>query len=82
MLFYLWFVFARILLSGRQALCVAFSGSAAARSYANRVADDIKSAEAEAKSAQTAEKEGNAACDAAKEAEKKAEERAGQLRRK
>ncbi|GMN58480.1 hypothetical protein TIFTF001_027573 [Ficus carica] len=58
------------------ALSVTFSGSAAARSYANRVADDIKSAEAEAKSARSAEKEAKSARDAAREAEKRADDRA------
>ncbi|GMN22133.1 hypothetical protein TIFTF001_051182 [Ficus carica] len=58
------------------ALSVAFSGSAAARSYTNRVADDIKSAEAEAKSAWSAEKEAKSARDAAREAEKRADDRA------
>ncbi|GMN59471.1 hypothetical protein TIFTF001_028552 [Ficus carica] len=58
------------------ALSVTFSGSAAARSYANRVADDIKSAETEARSARSAEKEAKSARDAAREAEKRAEDRA------
>ncbi|GMN46321.1 hypothetical protein TIFTF001_015498 [Ficus carica] len=50
--------------------------SAAARSYANRLADDIKSLEAEAKSARLAEKEAKSARDAAREAEKRADDRA------
>ncbi|GMN30726.1 hypothetical protein TIFTF001_041497 [Ficus carica] len=58
------------------ALSVMFSGSAAARSYANRVADEIKSAEAEAKSARSVEKEAKSACDVAREAEKRADDRA------
>ncbi|GMN53229.1 hypothetical protein TIFTF001_022367 [Ficus carica] len=63
------------LFSGLQALSVAFLRSAVARSYANRVADDIKSAEAEARSAWSAEKKVKSAHDAAKEAEKRAEDR-------
>ncbi|GMN47899.1 hypothetical protein TIFTF001_017071 [Ficus carica] len=59
-----------------EALCLAFSGSAAARGYANRMADAVKSAETKAQSARHAKKDAKAAKDAAKEAQKKAEDRA------
>ncbi|GMN32081.1 hypothetical protein TIFTF001_048160 [Ficus carica] len=59
-----------------QGLCLAFSGSAAVRGYANRMTDEVKSAEAEARSARQAEKDAKAAWDAAREAQKKVEVRA------
>ncbi|GMN21214.1 hypothetical protein TIFTF001_047250 [Ficus carica] len=57
-------------------LCLAFFGSAAVRGYANRMTDEVKSAEAEAQSTRQAEKDAKATRDAARETQKKAEVRA------
>ncbi|GMN39806.1 hypothetical protein TIFTF001_009036 [Ficus carica] len=54
-----------------EGLCLVFSGSAAARGYANRMADEMKAAEAEARHARQAEKDANAARDTAREAQKR-----------
>ncbi|GMN52756.1 hypothetical protein TIFTF001_021886 [Ficus carica] len=59
-----------------EGLCLAFSGSAAARGYVNRMADELKAAESEARHVRKAEKDGNAFRDAAREAQKKAKVRA------
>ncbi|GMN63038.1 hypothetical protein TIFTF001_032116 [Ficus carica] len=59
-----------------EALCLLFSGSAAARGYANRMADKVKSAEADARSARRSEKEARAAKGTAEEARKESEGRA------
>ncbi|GMN59819.1 hypothetical protein TIFTF001_028901 [Ficus carica] len=59
-----------------QGLCLALAVNVAARGYANRMADEVKSAEAETQSARQAEKDAKAARDAAKEAQKKVEARA------
>ena len=56
-----------------QNLCLLFSGSAAARSHANRTADELKAAEADIRALRRSEKEAKAA---AEEAKKAAEEKA------
>lgn len=58
-----------------QALCLAFSRNAAVKGYANRMAADVKSAKAGARSARQAKKDAKATKDAAREAEKKAKNR-------
>ncbi|GMN61229.1 hypothetical protein TIFTF001_030310 [Ficus carica] len=57
-----------------EGLCLALSRSAAARGYANRMADEVKAAEDEAWNVRQVEKDTKAARDAAREAQKKAEE--------
>ncbi|GMN61911.1 hypothetical protein TIFTF001_030999 [Ficus carica] len=59
-----------------EALCLLFSKNAAARGYANRMADEVKSAEADARSSRRSEKEARAAKGVAEEARKEAEDRA------
>ncbi|GMN66519.1 hypothetical protein TIFTF001_035583 [Ficus carica] len=59
-----------------ETLCILFSGSAAAKAHANRMADEVKSTEADARSAWRSEKEARTAKDVAKEAKREAEDRA------
>ncbi|GMN31617.1 hypothetical protein TIFTF001_049703 [Ficus carica] len=59
-----------------EGLCLAFSGSAAARGYANWMVDEVKVVEFEARYARQVEKDANTARDAAREAQKKAKVRA------
>ncbi|GMN19009.1 hypothetical protein TIFTF001_042801 [Ficus carica] len=59
-----------------EALCIMRSGYAAAKGYANHMADELKAANADARHARRAEKEARAAREAAEEARKVAEDRA------
>ncbi|GMN64596.1 hypothetical protein TIFTF001_033669 [Ficus carica] len=59
-----------------ETLCILFSGSAAAKAHANRMADEVKSAEADARSARRSEKEARTARGVAEEAKREAEARA------
>ncbi|GMN73836.1 hypothetical protein TIFTF001_052260 [Ficus carica] len=59
-----------------ETLCILFSGSAAAKAYANRVADEVKSAEADARAARRSEKEARTARGITEETKRVAEERA------
>ncbi|GMN64582.1 hypothetical protein TIFTF001_033659 [Ficus carica] len=59
-----------------ETLCILFSGSAAVKAHANRMADEVKSAEADARAARRSEKEARTARGIAEEAKRVAEERA------
>ncbi|GMN69338.1 hypothetical protein TIFTF001_038391 [Ficus carica] len=59
-----------------ETLCILFSGSAAAKAHANRMADEVKSAEADAHTARRSEKEARTARGVAEEAKREAEVRA------
>ncbi|GMN18949.1 hypothetical protein TIFTF001_050884 [Ficus carica] len=59
-----------------EALCIMLSGYAAAKGYANHMADEVKAANADARHARRAEKEARAAREAAEETRKAAEDRA------
>ncbi|GMN67186.1 hypothetical protein TIFTF001_036426 [Ficus carica] len=59
-----------------EALCIMLSGYAAAKGYANHMADEVKAANTDARHARRAEKEARAAREAAEEARKVAEDRA------
>ncbi|GMN38458.1 hypothetical protein TIFTF001_007694 [Ficus carica] len=59
-----------------KALCIMLSGYAAAKGYANHMADEVKAANTDARHARRAEKEARAAREAAEEARKVAEDRA------
>ncbi|GMN60007.1 hypothetical protein TIFTF001_029094 [Ficus carica] len=59
-----------------ETLCILFSGSAAAKAHANRMADEVKSAEADARTARRSEKEARTARGVAEEAKREAEARA------
>ncbi|GMN66783.1 hypothetical protein TIFTF001_035843 [Ficus carica] len=59
-----------------EALCIMLSGYAAAKGYANHMADDVKAANADARHARRAEKEARAAREATEEARKATEDRA------
>ncbi|GMN22474.1 hypothetical protein TIFTF001_040262 [Ficus carica] len=59
-----------------EALYIMLSGYAAAKGYANHMADEVKSANADARHARRAEKEAKAAREAAEEARKAADDRA------
>ncbi|GMN22282.1 hypothetical protein TIFTF001_043488 [Ficus carica] len=59
-----------------ETLCILFSGSAAAKAHANLMADEVKAAEADARTARRSEKDAKIARGAAEEAKKEAEKRA------
>ncbi|GMN33109.1 hypothetical protein TIFTF001_003971 [Ficus carica] len=59
-----------------EALCIMLSGYAAAKSYANHMADEVKAANTDARHARRAEKEARAAKEAAEEVRKGAEDKA------
>ncbi|GMN20405.1 hypothetical protein TIFTF001_043081 [Ficus carica] len=59
-----------------ETLCILFSGSAAAKAHANRMADEVKSAEADARTVRRSEKEARTARGVAEEAKRVAEARA------
>ncbi|GMN47960.1 hypothetical protein TIFTF001_017134 [Ficus carica] len=59
-----------------ETVCILFSGSATAKAHANRMADEVKSAEADARSARRSEKEARTTRGVAEEAKKEAEDRA------
>ncbi|GMN60597.1 hypothetical protein TIFTF001_029685 [Ficus carica] len=59
-----------------EALCIMLSGYAAAKGYANHMADEVKAANTDARHARRAKKEARAAKEAAEEARKVAEDRA------
>nr|GMN73997.1 hypothetical protein TIFTF001_052293 [Ficus carica]GMN74001.1 hypothetical protein TIFTF001_052294 [Ficus carica] len=59
-----------------ETLCILFSGSATAKAHANRVANEVKSAEADARAARRSEKEARTARGITEEAKRVAEERA------
>ncbi|GMN58991.1 hypothetical protein TIFTF001_028076 [Ficus carica] len=59
-----------------ETLCILFSGSVAAKTHTNRMANEVKSAEADARSARRSEKEAKTARGVAEEAKKEAEDRA------
>ncbi|GMN20967.1 hypothetical protein TIFTF001_040008 [Ficus carica] len=59
-----------------ETLCILFFGSAAAKAHANRMADEVKSAEADARTARRSEKDAKIARGAAEEAKREAEARA------
>ncbi|GMN52406.1 hypothetical protein TIFTF001_021536 [Ficus carica] len=59
-----------------EALCIMLSGYAAAKGYANQMADEVKSANTDARHARRAEKEARAAREVAEDARKAAEESA------
>ncbi|GMN57128.1 hypothetical protein TIFTF001_026234 [Ficus carica] len=59
-----------------EALCIMLSGYAAAKGYASHMADEVKSANSDARHARRAEKEAKAAREAAEEARKAVEDRA------
>ncbi|GMN70022.1 hypothetical protein TIFTF001_039068 [Ficus carica] len=58
-----------------ETLCILFSGSAAVKAHANRMADKVKYAEADAQSARRSEKEARTARGVAEEAKMEAENR-------
>ncbi|GMN21541.1 hypothetical protein TIFTF001_043338 [Ficus carica] len=62
-----------------ETLCILFSGSAAAKAHANRMADEVKSTEADARTARRFEKEARTARGVAEEAKRVAEARAQAL---
>ncbi|GMN69542.1 hypothetical protein TIFTF001_038591 [Ficus carica] len=57
-------------------LCILFSGSAAAKAHSNLMADEVKSAEADARAARRSEKDAKTALGVAEEARRAAEARA------
>ncbi|GMN27968.1 hypothetical protein TIFTF001_049417 [Ficus carica] len=59
-----------------ETLCILFSGSATAKAHANRMANEVKSAEADARTARRSEKEARTARGVAEEAKREAEARA------
>ncbi|GMN69814.1 hypothetical protein TIFTF001_038858 [Ficus carica] len=59
-----------------ETLCILFSGSAAAKTHANRMANEVKSTEADARTARRSEKEARIARGVAEEAIREAEARA------
>ncbi|GMN19424.1 hypothetical protein TIFTF001_042873 [Ficus carica] len=59
-----------------ETLCIMLSGYAAAKSYANQMADEVKSANSDARHARRAEKEARAAREVTEDARKAAEESA------
>ncbi|GMN43141.1 hypothetical protein TIFTF001_012342 [Ficus carica] len=59
-----------------EALCIMLSGYAAAKGFANQMADEVKAANTDARHARGAEKEARTAKEAVEEARKEAEDRA------
>ncbi|GMN20858.1 hypothetical protein TIFTF001_044685 [Ficus carica] len=59
-----------------ETLCILFSGSAAAKEHANRMADEVKAAEANARSSRRSEKEARTSRGVAEEARREVEARA------
>ncbi|GMN65822.1 hypothetical protein TIFTF001_034884 [Ficus carica] len=59
-----------------EALCIMLSGYAAAKGFANQMADEVNAANTDARHARRAEKEARTAKEAAEEARKEAEDRA------
>ncbi|GMN23313.1 hypothetical protein TIFTF001_043666 [Ficus carica] len=59
-----------------ETLCILFSGSAAAKAHSNLMADEVKSAEADARAARRSEKDAKTARGVAEEAKRAAEARA------
>ncbi|GMN22690.1 hypothetical protein TIFTF001_043565 [Ficus carica] len=56
-------------------LCILFSGSAAAKAHSNKMVDEVKAAEADARAARRSEKDAKTACGVAEEAKRAAEAR-------
>ncbi|GMN20742.1 hypothetical protein TIFTF001_043161 [Ficus carica] len=59
-----------------EAVCILFSGSVAAKAHSNHMADEVKSAEADARAARRSEKDAKTALGVAEEARRTAEARA------